>query len=60
MLARGQITTQGLFDSAVVFGGEILAFAITGGTGIYRSVHGEGTVEDLPNQIDANYVLRIN
>ena len=60
MLACGQITTQGLVDSAVVFGGEIRAFPITGGTGIYRNVHGEGAVEVLPNQIDANYVLRIN
>lgn len=60
VLGRGQIMTQGLSDSAAVFGGETAAFSITGGTGIYRNARGEGTVQVLPNQIDANYVLRIS
>lgn len=56
----GQISTQGLFDGDALFGGQLLPFAITGGTGVYRGAHGEATVRvptDVPNQTDAEFVL---
>lgn len=63
VLDRGQITVQGLFDNAALFGrGETLPGAIVGGTGIYRNARGDGTVEvpvDVPNQTDANFVLNV-
>jgi hypothetical protein len=61
VLDRGQITTQGLADSAALFGrGQTVPFAIVGGTGIYRNARGDGTVQvpvDVPNQTDANFVI---
>ena len=63
VLARGQITCQGLSDSAAFFGGATVPFAITGGTGIYRHVGGEGTIQvpqDVPNLTDANFVLHLS
>jgi hypothetical protein len=61
MLAGGQIITQGLSDTAALFGGKIIPWAaITGGTGIYRNAHGSSTVAvpvDVPNQTDADFVL---
>src|ERR1700712_2532405 len=63
VLDRGQITGQGLFDSAALMGrGETLPFAIVGGTGIYRDARGDGTVQvpvNVPNQTDANFVLNV-
>jgi hypothetical protein len=63
VLDRGQITTQGLFDSAALFGkGQTVPWAIVGGTGIYHNAHGDGTVQvpvDVPNQTDANFVLNV-
>lgn len=63
VLDRGQITTQGLFDSAALFGrGETLPWAVVGGTGIYRNARGDGTAQvpvDVPNQTDANFVLNV-
>jgi hypothetical protein len=61
-LPGGQISTQGLSVTADEFGGETVSFPITGGTGRYRHVHGEGTVQvpqDVPNLADANFVLRL-
>jgi hypothetical protein len=63
VLDRGQITVQGLFDNAALFGrGETLPWAIVGGTGIYRNARGDGTVEvpvNVPNQTDFNAVLNV-
>ncbi len=59
VLARGQIMTQGLFDAATLFGGQTLTAPIVGGSGIYRHIRGDGTVQ-LPNQTDANFVLHLN
>jgi hypothetical protein len=63
VLDRGQITVQGLFDNAAIFGrGGTLPWAIVGGTGIYRNACGDGTVQvpvDVPNQTDANFVLNV-
>jgi hypothetical protein len=63
MLDRGQITTQGLFDNAALFGrGQTVPWAIVGGTGIYHNARGDGTVQvpvDVPNQTDANFVLNV-
>ena len=62
-LDREQITVQGLFDNAAIFGrGETLPWAIVGGTGIYRNARGDGTVEvpvNVPNQTDAKFVLNV-
>ena len=60
-LPGGQIITQGLFDTAGLFGGgKTLPWAITGGTGIYRNAHGYGTVlvpPDVPNLADAIFIF---
>ena len=45
-----------------LFGGKILAIPITGGTGVYRTARGEGTVQiplDVPDQADASFVLHL-
>jgi hypothetical protein len=64
MLARGQITGEGLFDAAAMFvDGKTLAFPITGGTGKYNRARGYGTVllpPDVPNETDANFVLYLS
>ena len=63
VLAGGQISAEGLFNTADVFGGKTVVFPITGGSGIYRNVHGQGTVDvpqDVPNLTDANFVLSLN
>ncbi len=61
VLDRGQITAQGLADSAALFGrGETVPWAIMGGAEIYRNARGDGTVQvpvNVPNQTDANFVL---
>jgi hypothetical protein len=63
ILDRGQITGQGLADSAALFGrGETVPFAIVGGTGIYHNARGDATVQvpiNVPNQTDANFVLNV-
>lgn len=63
VLDRGQITTQGLFDGAALFGrGQTAPWVIVGGTGIYRNARGDGTVQvpvDVPNQTDANFTLNV-
>jgi hypothetical protein len=60
---RGQISTQGLFDSAAFLTrGETLPLTIVGGTGIYRNARGEGTIQvppNVPNQADSNFVLNV-
>jgi hypothetical protein len=36
--------------------------SIVGGTGIYRSARGDGTIQvplDVPDQTDANFVLNV-
>ena len=61
-LPAGQLTTQGLFVAADLFGGKVVSFAITGGTGRYRHVRGEGSVQipqDVPDLADANFTLRL-
>lgn len=61
VLAGGEIVGGGLFKTAELFGGgKTLTFPLTGGTGIYRNIHGWGTVQvppDVPNYADANWVL---
>jgi hypothetical protein len=63
ILDRGQISGQGLADSAALFGrGETVPFAIVGGTGIYHNARGDATVQvpvNVPNQTDANFVLNV-
>lgn len=63
VLDRGQITGQGLFDSAVLFSrGQAASFAIVGGTGIYRNARGDGSVQlpiDVPGKTDANFVINV-
>jgi hypothetical protein len=59
-LAGGELSSQGLFLSAQLFGGKTLSFPITGGTGIYRDARGYGTVQvppNVPHETDANFVL---
>ena len=63
LLAGGQIIGQGLANTAELFGGKTVPFALTGGTGVYRNAHGAGTVsvpQDVPNYADAILVLRLN
>jgi len=54
---------QGLADNAALFGrGETNPLSIIGGTGIYRTARGDGTVQvppDVPDQTDANFVLNV-
>jgi hypothetical protein len=61
VLPGGQIITQGISNTADLFGGKTIPWAaITGGTGIYRNAHGYSTVNvpvDVPNQTDADFVL---
>jgi hypothetical protein len=61
ILAGGQIAGVGMFNTADLFGGgKTLTFPLTGGTGVYRNIHGWGTVQvptDVPNYADANWVL---
>jgi hypothetical protein len=62
-LSGGQLTVQGLADTAAVFvRGETVPLAIVGGTGIYSNARGDGTVQvppDVPNLTDANFVLNV-
>lgn len=62
-LDGGQIAVQGLLDSAALFvRGEVNPLSVTGGTGIYRTARGDGTIQvpvDVPNQTDANFVLDV-
>jgi hypothetical protein len=62
-LDGGQINIQGVSDRAALFGrGETVPFAIVGGTGIYNSARGDGTIQvpvDVPHQTDANFVLNV-
>ena len=62
-LAAGKITGEGLFNTADLFGGKLVSFPITGGTGIYRNVRGHATVvvpTDVPNFADANFAFYLN
>ncbi len=61
-LRNGQIATEGLFVSADLFGGKRLTYPITGGSGRYRHVRGEVSVQipqDVPELADANFTLRL-
>lgn len=61
-LPGGQVSSQGLFVSADLFGGKTLSGPITGGSGKYRHARGDGTVhipQDVPNLADAEFVLRL-
>ncbi len=62
-LAGGQIAVQGMLDSAALFvTGATNPLSIIGGTGIYRTARGDGTIQvplDVPNQTDANFVLNV-
>jgi hypothetical protein len=62
-LDGGQIAVQGLADNAALFvTGATNPMSIVGGTGIYRSARGDGTIQvptDVPDQTDANFVLNI-
>jgi hypothetical protein len=63
VLDKGQITFQGLSDTAALFvRGETVPLAIVGGTGAYSNARGDGTVQvpvNVPNQTDANFVLNV-
>jgi allene oxide cyclase-like protein len=62
-LDGGQIGVQGLFDNAALFvRGDTNPLYITGGTGIYRTARGDGTIQvpvEVPDQTDANVVLDV-
>jgi hypothetical protein len=62
-LADGQIAVQGLADNAALFvRGDPTPLYITGGTGVYRTARGDGTIQvpvDVPDQTDANFVLNV-
>lgn len=62
-LAGGQIVIQGVADTAALFvRGDVVPFAIVGGTGIYQNARGNGTIQvpsDVPNLTDANFVLNL-
>jgi hypothetical protein len=49
--------------TAALFGrGDAVPLGIVGGTGIYSSARGDGTVQvppEVPNQTDANFVLNV-
>jgi hypothetical protein len=51
-LPRGQITTQGLLTFSEETEGEPEVFAITGGTGRYRTAHGEVIVREVSETED--------
>jgi len=61
LLAGGEIAGVGTFNTADLFGGgKTLSFPLTAGTGVYRNIHGWGTVQvppDVPNYADANWAL---
>ena len=61
LLDGGEITVQVLGDTAAAFlRGETVPMAIVGGTGIYSTARGDGTVQilpDVPNLTDANLTL---
>jgi len=59
---RGSIMTRLLGARDDVFGGKPVPFAVLGGTGVYRTARGDGTIvvpTDVPNQTDASIVLRL-
>jgi hypothetical protein len=61
-LRGGQIASQGVADSATLFGGKPVASAITGGSGNYRHARGYMTVRippDVPNLTDAYFVIHL-
>ena len=64
LLARGEIISEGLFNSADLFvNGKTLSFPITAGTGSYNGARGYGTIQvppDVPNETDANFVLHLS
>jgi allene oxide cyclase-like protein len=45
-LERGQLTIQGLFTFSAETAGEPFTLAVTGGTGAYRTAHGEAEVTE--------------
>jgi hypothetical protein len=62
VLSGGQIEIDGIGETAVLFGGKTAPLMVVGGTGIYRNVRGDGTVQvptNVPNQADANFVLHL-
>lgn len=62
-LAGGQIVVQGVVDTAALFvRNETVPLSIIGGTGMYQSASGTGTVQlvaGVPNLTDANFVLNL-
>jgi len=59
---RGTIMTRLLGAKDDVFGGKAVPFAVLGGTGVYRTARGDGTIvvpTDVPDQTDASIVLRL-
>jgi hypothetical protein len=48
-LPKGQITTQGLVTFPLAGPSKPFKIAITGGTGAYKTAHGQITVIELPN-----------
>jgi len=63
VLPGGQLVGQGIANTAELFGGKAVPSAIIGGTGVYRSVHGAGTVSvppDVPNYTDAIFIVRLS
>lgn len=59
-LAGGKIISEGLANTADIFGGKTVTFPITGGTGVYRNARGSlaGSVpQDVPNLTDAIFAF---
>jgi hypothetical protein len=61
-LHGGQIQTQAAYDSTALYGGTIVPVAITGGTGDYRGIRGDGTaqVPDIKDPSAVVFVLNPN
>ena len=57
-LPRGTITAEGPFDINEWIGGESI-FAVTGGTGAYRHIRGEVSVQPEPNLTYSLVVFRV-
>jgi hypothetical protein len=61
-LAGGKIVSEGLANTADVFGGKTVTWPITGGTGIYRNARGYATcvVPQIPNLTDAIFTFYLD
>ena len=62
-LASGTLIGEGLSNSADLFGGRLVTFPVTGGTGLYQNARGRVTVtvpQDVPNYADAIFTFYLS